>query len=190
MIRHQNDYGSIILLDQRYNQIQYYKDISLWVRERIKVYEEAKDTILPLKQFFQEAESYCSQFKSAKAARNENLVDRIRDSNQDLESLKEKARDFRNLKRDYKSLDSEKELKRTLRNDHYKSQQFQNGNFASAANNQIMSQTLGMRVFNALNSMTLDNLMNADLTSIADKTSQHIQRQISESLSAGLGIIP
>lgn len=47
-------------------------------------------------------------------------------------SLREKARDFRNIKRSYQSLNSEKELKKTLRNDHYKSMQFQQGPFGQA----------------------------------------------------------
>ena len=102
------------------------------MKQRIEIFDEGKDTILPLKDFFQSAEEYCSQFRSIKVKKEHTLVDRIKTGNEDMLSLREKARDFKNIKRSYQSLNSEKELKKTLRNDHYRSMQFQQGPFGQA----------------------------------------------------------
>jgi Fanconi anemia group J protein len=121
-IRHRNDFGTILLLDSRYSQSQYKKELSSWVGQRVETFNEANDTIIPIKDFFEKAEKHCSQFKSKRTDNSQNFFDKIKQSGKQFTSQREKLRDYNAGKRQYKSMNKEKELKRTMRNNHYELQ--------------------------------------------------------------------
>lgn len=49
VIRHKNDYGNIILIDQRFDNDKQIEEISSWVRDRVEIYE---DTNVAIDEFF------------------------------------------------------------------------------------------------------------------------------------------
>lgn len=53
VIRHVQDYGTILLLDERYNYSSNKSQISKWLRDKIKISESYQATDLQLRAFFQ-----------------------------------------------------------------------------------------------------------------------------------------
>lgn len=120
IIRHKKDFGSIIMIDQRYSYNNYRKEISNWVSKEIKVYEDSDDSVFEIENFYKNAENFCSKFEVKETLKGKSLQQRILEGN---ELLKIDVGNIKNLKRSserYKSLDSEKELKREKRNEFYK----------------------------------------------------------------------
>lgn len=57
VIRHVQDYGSIILIDERYDWTSNRSQISRWLRDRIKTYARTEQLVDNLKTFFDEMKS-------------------------------------------------------------------------------------------------------------------------------------
>ncbi|KAK4765396.1 hypothetical protein SAY86_026486 [Trapa natans] len=57
VIRHRDDYGAIILCDERFAQPQLQSQISLWIKPQIKSYPRFGDAIYTLTRFFRDARS-------------------------------------------------------------------------------------------------------------------------------------
>ena len=53
VIRHVQDYGTILLLDERYNYSSNKSQISKWLRDKIKLSESYQATDLQLRAFYQ-----------------------------------------------------------------------------------------------------------------------------------------
>jgi regulator of telomere elongation helicase 1 len=54
VIRHVQDYGSIVLIDERYTWQTNRSQISKWLRDRIKVYSSPEDLGSAMETFFAE----------------------------------------------------------------------------------------------------------------------------------------
>lgn len=57
VIRHRNDYGAIILLDSRFNSARLKSQLSLWLRDHIKVIGHFGEIIKDLIRFYRNAEA-------------------------------------------------------------------------------------------------------------------------------------
>ena len=57
VIRHSQDYGSIILIDERFSLPQFKEKISKWMRDRLIIYENADSLFRHISEFFQSIES-------------------------------------------------------------------------------------------------------------------------------------
>jgi regulator of telomere elongation helicase 1 len=63
VIRHKNDYGAILLCDQRFEGPSFQAALSSWVRPHIKKHGSFGSMIRELRQFFVNAEKTVSQHK-------------------------------------------------------------------------------------------------------------------------------
>jgi hypothetical protein len=63
VIRHKNDYGAILLCDQRFEGFSFQAALSSWVRPHIKKHSSFGSMIRELRQFFVNAEKTVSQNK-------------------------------------------------------------------------------------------------------------------------------
>jgi regulator of telomere elongation helicase 1 len=63
VIRHKNDYGAILLCDQRFEGLSFQAALSSWVRPHIKKHSSFGSMIRELRQFFVNAEKTVSQHK-------------------------------------------------------------------------------------------------------------------------------
>ena len=123
IIRHRHDFGCIMLLDERYCYPHYQKNLSSWIAGSVKNYESSDDTLGEIRQFYKTADLYCSKFDISKvdvANRTQSLRERARASNYNLAIEKERINGLGVRPTTYTSLDPVKEMKRTMRNDHYK----------------------------------------------------------------------
>ncbi|ENN80564.1 hypothetical protein YQE_03016, partial [Dendroctonus ponderosae] len=57
VIRHRHDYGAILLLDERFNGLQVRNQMSMWLRNHIKVVNKYGEVIRDLSQFFRKAQN-------------------------------------------------------------------------------------------------------------------------------------
>lgn len=57
VIRHKNDYGAIILMDSRFNSPKIKSQMSLWLRNQIKIVNNFGEVIRDLKNFFSNAQT-------------------------------------------------------------------------------------------------------------------------------------
>lgn len=119
IIRHKKDFGSIILVDERYSYGKFKNEISGWVSKEMTIFQNSDDSVNKIKMFYEKAEKFCSKFETRQKLKGKSLQQRILESGNinkiELEKIK-------NLKRDgsrYVSLNVEKELKRTKRNSFY-----------------------------------------------------------------------
>lgn len=62
MIRHKDDYGAILLLDNRFNGLSLKSQMSLWIRNHIKVVKNFGELLRELKLFFNAADVKVSFF--------------------------------------------------------------------------------------------------------------------------------
>lgn len=60
VIRHQHDYGAILLLDTRFTSPKMKSSLSLWLRNRVKVVNNFGEIIGDLRRFFKNAETEVS----------------------------------------------------------------------------------------------------------------------------------
>lgn len=119
IIRHKRDFGTILLVDERYSYSKYQREISSWVSKELQMYSNSDDCVSEIRKFYKEAEAYCSKFEVRQALKGKSLQQRILESGDLLQIDIQK---FKNLKRSgsrYLSLDKEKELKRSKRNSFY-----------------------------------------------------------------------
>jgi regulator of telomere elongation helicase 1 len=61
VIRHKNDYGAILLCDQRFEGLSFKAALSSWVRPHMKKHNSFGTMIRELRQFFVNAEKTVSQ---------------------------------------------------------------------------------------------------------------------------------
>lgn len=61
VIRHKNDYGAILLLDNRFNSPNIKSQLSKWLRDRIQALPSFGPIILELRQFYKNAEEMVSK---------------------------------------------------------------------------------------------------------------------------------
>jgi Rad3-related DNA helicase len=54
VIRHVQDYGAIILIDERYNWSSNRSQITRWLRDRVRMSNSTEDLSAQLKTFFQD----------------------------------------------------------------------------------------------------------------------------------------
>lgn len=57
VIRHRYDYGAIILLDSRFSNARIRSNLSLWLRERIRLVHNFGEIIRDLRDFFRFADA-------------------------------------------------------------------------------------------------------------------------------------
>lgn len=57
VIRHRNDYGAILLLDERFDYGKVRQNLSMWLRQHIKVAKNFGEVIKDIRHFFQSAEA-------------------------------------------------------------------------------------------------------------------------------------
>ena len=57
VIRHKEDYGNIVLIDQRFDSDKQMKEISSWIRDQVEVYEDSNDAIERFAMFYKEMKS-------------------------------------------------------------------------------------------------------------------------------------
>ncbi|KAK1282794.1 DNA repair helicase UVH6 [Acorus calamus] len=62
VIRHRHDYGAIIFCDERFAQLSYQSQMSLWIRPYVKCYPKFGDVVYTLTKFFRETGS-CESLK-------------------------------------------------------------------------------------------------------------------------------
>lgn len=60
VIRHQHDYGLILLLDERFNYDSIREQLSLWIRGNVRLAQNFGEVIRDVKQFFKNAVKFVS----------------------------------------------------------------------------------------------------------------------------------
>lgn len=62
VIRHQHDYGAILLLDNRFNNSNIKNQLSLWIRGHVKLAQNFGEVIRDMKAFFKGAVQFVSVY--------------------------------------------------------------------------------------------------------------------------------
>lgn len=80
VIRHKNDYGAIILVDERYTELRYKRLISKWLRDNFQKRIENHDFFNSVKLFFE-------KMKSKNLPKKDNLISSNKNVGQNINQI-------------------------------------------------------------------------------------------------------
>jgi hypothetical protein len=94
--------------------------MSEWVSKEIEVFDSSDATLTPIKQFYLKADKFCSGFRDYSVPKGPSLRDKAEmDSNNQLKSFSQRIKAYNPKRHTYKSLNQEKELKKTKKIEYF-----------------------------------------------------------------------